>query len=292
MMRRAFAAAAATLVLGFGMLATGAQAATSACDRACLKGMVTTYLNAMVAHKPGGLPTAANVRFTEDTKDVKLGDGLWKTATGLGTYRQDFIDVQRGVAGSHVVVMEGANSTLLAVRLKVVNRRVTEVETQVTRNEKEGSLFDVPGVAARHSTMNQMLTGAARPSRDEIVYAAAYYPAGLKGATSFGAIGAPFTADTYRLENGVFMAGPPCARNAECKNISTQPLGTNGRKEFQERLLAVDEDLGVAWLRLSWARTAGQRLVVYEAFKVSHGKMIAVEAVMKQLPVETTSGWD
>jgi hypothetical protein len=284
--------ATAALALGLSALALPAAAATpQSCDRACLKGMLTTYLDAMVAHAPGKVPAAANVRFTEDTQDIKLGEGLWKTATGLGTYRQDFIDVRRGVAGSHVVVMEGANQTLLAVRLKVVNRRITEVETQVTHNQKEGSLFDLSNLKTVNPVMNKVLTGADRPSRDEIIYAAAYYPAGLKAGTNFNHVGAPFTADAYRLENGVYTAGPPCTRSAECKNISTQPTG-NGRGGFQERLLAVDEDLGVAWLRMSWARTEGQRLIVYEAFKVSHGKMTAVEAFMKSMPVATTSGWD
>jgi len=285
-------AVAAAFALGLAAAASSASAAAPrSCDRACLKGVLTAYLDALVARSPAKAPTAANVRFTEDTKDIKLGDGLWKTITGLGTYRQDFIDVKRGVAGSHVVVKEGATQALFAVRLKVVNRRITEIETQVTHTQKEGSLFDLEGLKAPNPVMNKLLTGADRTSRDGIVYAAAYYPAGLKGAPTFGTIGAPFTADAYRLENGVFTAGPPCPRNEACKNISTQPLG-NGRKEFQERLLAVDEDLGVAWLRMSWARSGGMRLVVYEAFKVSHGKMVAVEAFMKELPVETTSGWD
>jgi len=40
--------------------------AADPCDRRCLGGFVTTYLNALVAHKPGDLPVAASVKFTED----------------------------------------------------------------------------------------------------------------------------------------------------------------------------------------------------------------------------------
>src|SRR4051794_35858212 len=50
------------------------------CDRACMKGLLTRYLDALVAHKPESLPLAKNVRFTEDSKDLKLGEGLWTTA--------------------------------------------------------------------------------------------------------------------------------------------------------------------------------------------------------------------
>ena len=289
-MKRTFAVAAAMLALGLAGLATQAQAASASCDRTCLKGMLTTYLNAMVAHKTASVPAAATLRFTEDTEDKKLGDGLWKTITGLGTYRQDFIDVQRGVAGAHVVVKEGDNEALLALRLKVVNRRVTEVESMVTHDAKQGSLFDLTTLKTATPEMNRMLTGADKTSRDEIVHVATYYPAGLK-AGSFSQIDSPFAPETYRIENGVYTAGPACTRSETCKSVRNQPLGA-GRTGFQERLMAVDEDLGVAWLRMSWARSNGKRLVVNEAFKVVGGKLVAVEAFMKELPVATTSGWD
>jgi len=269
---------------------TGAQAATPSCDRACLKGVMSSYLAALTARTPAKAPVAAGVRFTEDNKQAGLGDGLWKTATGLGTYRQDFVDPKLGVAGAHVVVMEGAKPALLAVRLKVVGRRITEVETQVTRNGEEGHLFDVAGLQAPSPVMNRVLTGADRPSRDEIVYAATYYPAGLK-LGSFASIDAPFAADAYRAENGVVTAGPACTRSAACKTLKTQPIAP-GRTHFQERLMAVDEDLGVAWFRLSWARGEGTRLVAYEAFKVAGGKLVAVEAFLKFAPLAETSGWD
>jgi hypothetical protein len=60
----------------------------------------------MFANDPGALPLADNVRFTEDTVQLKLGEGLWLKASKHGTYRQDFIDVRHGVAGAQVVVYE------------------------------------------------------------------------------------------------------------------------------------------------------------------------------------------
>jgi hypothetical protein len=61
-----------TLALG---VTGGAHAAD--CDRACLKGMITKYVDAVVAHDPSRLPLGAGVRFTEDSKELKLGEGLW-----------------------------------------------------------------------------------------------------------------------------------------------------------------------------------------------------------------------
>ena len=68
-------------IVVFGV--SGAQAAE--CDRACLGGMITRYVDAIVAHAPQSLPLAANVRFTEDSKELPLGDGAWKTVTRAGS---------------------------------------------------------------------------------------------------------------------------------------------------------------------------------------------------------------
>src|SRR5262245_23859290 len=101
------------------------------CDRECLRDFVTQYLDAMVAHNPKALPTAPAMRFTEDTKAMPLGEGLWRNASKIRTYRQDFLDVREGVAASHVIVEEGGKPVMLALRLKIVDRKITEIETMV-----------------------------------------------------------------------------------------------------------------------------------------------------------------
>jgi hypothetical protein len=86
-------------------LALFPNAASAACDRECLRGFVTQYLNAMVAHKPTDLALADNVRFTEDTVESKVGESpLWRNASRLRPYRFDILDVRQGVAASQVIV--------------------------------------------------------------------------------------------------------------------------------------------------------------------------------------------
>src|SRR5689334_5555116 len=53
---------------------TPTRAKPGRCDRACLEGFVTRYLDAMVAHDPTRLPVAANVVFTENDVPLKLGE--------------------------------------------------------------------------------------------------------------------------------------------------------------------------------------------------------------------------
>ena len=110
----------ALLAAGFACVVApgGSQAfgQSASCDRPCLTGVLTTYLNAMVAHKPEAVPAAANFRFTEDMNELKLGEGVWQSAISLGTYRMDFIDVRQGVAAVHAVLEESGMPVLLAAR--------------------------------------------------------------------------------------------------------------------------------------------------------------------------------
>src|SRR5580704_14133498 len=132
----------------FALLTLAASAnATGDCDRECLRGFVTQYLDALVAHNPSTLPVADRVKFTEDTVEKKLGDGLWKTAARVGTHRQDILDVAQGVAASQVILDEtvdtGTKPLMFVLRIKVAGRKITEIETQITRSQKEGAIFNI-----------------------------------------------------------------------------------------------------------------------------------------------------
>jgi hypothetical protein len=86
-------------------------------------------MNAMLAHKPESLPVAANVKFTEDCKEMKLGEGEWKVIAGLTDYRRDILDVRQGVAVSYLVIEENDAKILFSLRLKIADRKITEIET-------------------------------------------------------------------------------------------------------------------------------------------------------------------
>jgi len=43
------------------------------------------YLAALVRHNPAGLPLARGVRFTENTAEIPIGDGLWVGASEAPT---------------------------------------------------------------------------------------------------------------------------------------------------------------------------------------------------------------
>ena len=298
MITRRFPLYAALLFLSLAVSSPGAQDATapgagrSDCNRECLRDIVTQYLQALIAHKPGALPVSDTVRFTEDTVEMKPGDGLWKNASRLRPYRQDILDVRQGVAGAHVVLEEGTSPVMLVLRLKVVNKKITEIETMVVRSQAEGMIFDVDKLQTASDAMAIALQPSQRNSREEAIAIAERYPAGLK-AGSFVNVDVPFASDAYRLENGRLMAGRGCTFIPGCENIKTQRIPT--LSEITYRLAAVDEDLGIVWLRQDFGRgstTAGKSLVVWEAFKVYGGQIHAVEAFMEVMPPGAGSGWE
>ena len=262
------------------------------CDRECLRGFITQYLDALIAHNPSALPLADKVRFTEDSVEMHLGDGLWRDASRIQAYRQDVLDVRQGVAASQVVVEEAGSPALFVLRLKVADKKITEIETMVTRTQKEGALFKLDALQAADKNMLSAPDKSQLPSREDAIRIAQFYPAGLK-IGSFVTVDAPFASDAYRVENGAITAGPGCSRPG-CENIKTQKIMEH--PFITTRVIAVDEDLGIALLRMNFGQTnsygPGNALIVWEEFKVYGGQIHAVEAFMKIMPASVGSGWD
>ena len=280
-------------VLSILLAAPAFGQAGARCDRECLRNFITQYLDAMVAHNPKSLPTAPTLRFTEDTKTLPLGEGLWKNASKIRTYRQDFLDVREGVAASHVIVEEGGKPVMLALRLKIVDKKITEIETMVTRSREEGAIFNIEALQKARPEMNIVPDASQRMSRAEAIRIAEFYPVGLKVGGTFAAVNAPFAPNAYRLENGQMMAGPGARAGSE--NIKTQSIIEH--PDITYRLAAVDEELGLVLFRLDFGNTGdrygkGNALTTFEAFKVYGGQIHAVEAFIDIMPAGVPSGWD
>ncbi len=287
------------LLLAVGICGATANAAQSAvtCDRECLRGKMTQLLYALVKHDVGKLPVSDTLRVTEDAVEKPLGKvGLVRTVTRLRGFRQDIVDEREGVAGADVVVEESGAPVLLVVRLKVVADKLTEVELVATRSVAEGLSFNIDGLSAPSEVMNYAPRPEQLSTRDEAVKAALHYPAGLNGAKTFADVSAPFAAGASRYENGAVMAGPDCKFAPGCENIATQSLAIFKRLgDVQTRVVAVDERMGIVWLRMAWGvrERGGDQLTVWESFKIYDGQIHAVEAFMRILPVEKRNGgWE
>jgi hypothetical protein len=274
-----------------------APALTPSCDRECLRDMITAYLYALVKHDTSKLPLSDKVRVTEDAIEKPLAKvGLVNTVTRLRGYRQDFLDERGGMAATGAIVEESGAPTLLVVRLKVVDQKITEIEMVATHSRAEGLIFNIDGLSAPSEVMNYAPRPEQLALREDALKAALHYPEGLNAAKTFADVQAPFTPGAYRYENGQIMAGPDCKFAPGCQNISTQSLAIFNRLgKVTTRVVGVDERMGIVLLRLNWGvrEPTGDQLTAFEAFKVYDGQIHAVEAFIRILPLELAKGgWD
>jgi hypothetical protein len=284
------------LLLGFNGISSARAIQpqpASACDRTCLAGFVTQYMDAMIAHKPQSLPVAANLKFTEDCKELKLGEGFWKSISKLTNYRRDILDVREGVAVSFLVVEENSSPVMFVIRLKIDDKTITEIETMAVHNQKEGMLFNTQNLQTASKTMTSVVDKAQMNSREDMIKMALTYPAGLKTG-SFVKVDSPMAPDAYRYENGQLMAGPGCTFFKGCDNMKTQMIPT--LSQITQRVIAVDEELGVVAVRMNFGPGStfegGGVLDVWHSFKIYGGQIHAAEAYCKVVPTGTKSGWE
>lgn len=264
------------------------------CDRECLRSHITQILWGLVKHDLGKIPFADTLRVTEDADEKPLKNvGLVRSVTALRGFRQDFIDERTGMAGAHVMVEESGAPIMLVVRIKVADEKITELELVATRSRSEGLIFNLDGLKAASAGMNYAPRADELASREEVLKAGLKYPEGLAKAENFAAVNAPFAADAYRYENGQIMAGPDCKFAPGCQDISTQSLAIFKRLGApMVRVVLVDERMGITWLRLAWGvqKEGGDQLTAFEAFKYYGGKLHAVEAFIRILPIEKRDG--
>jgi hypothetical protein len=267
-----------------------ASASAATCDRACLSGLVTTYVDALVAHDPSKLPLAKPaVRYTEDSQDKKLGEGIWMTITGKGSFRHDYLDTTKQIAATHVHLMEDKIPVLLSLVLHVTDGKIGGIETLVQRIQPD-SRFQPTELGKPVRGMETPIPAGKKMTRAQMIATALGYPAGLR-IGNFTDGGTKFAPEAYRVENGVITAGEGCGRgdcNMYAQRIITHP-------SIIASVMAVDEEKGVVLLWMNFGDTGsygpGNALVTFEAFKVWGGQIHAVNAFFRTLPLSTPRYW-
>jgi hypothetical protein len=287
------AARAAGIGTALGALALSAcatgPAPSAACDRDCLAGLITAYVDALAVHDPSRLPLTDDVRFTEDSHDLALGEGLWTAITEVGAFRQDYLDTDKQIAASHLHLYEGDTQVMLSVLLHVEGDAIAGIETLVQRVPPEGR-FQPTMLGQPLAEMNVPVPEGARGSREDMIRTALTYTEGLRIGTFVNTT--PFAPEAYRIENGVFMAGAGCPRET-CPDIQTQDIIEH--PDVVASVAAVDEANGAVLLWMNFGDTnsygEGNALMTFEAFKTWGGQIHAVNAFFRIVPVETERNW-
>lgn len=209
--RMAILAAACAGVLSL----TSAPASAQACDRACLKGYMDQYLDALVRHEASKLPVAAGATIIYNGKPAKLDSEIWKVVDNIH-FRQYVMDpTTEEVALFGVAVQDYKRGTLF-VRLAVKGGKLTVIEQVAGERTQDG----VPGLISPNPFYDYVLPPNQRRSRKELIRIADSYFEGLEKHTGKAV---PISADCRRFEDGVQTTLNPVFLPLSCNDFG--PFG-------------------------------------------------------------------
>jgi hypothetical protein len=318
--------------MGIGMAAVAALAvpagtagAQASCDRACLVGRASGLVDALVARDPARLGKG-EIRYTENGQHLKLGDGLWGTASGRRGYDVYFADPQSGEASVISLIEENGLPAILSARIKVEGDEVREVEALVART----SLRNLPAdegyksVAKPHVTWSRPVPVGERMSREELIRTADKYFEAIEnndGKRDYSFL----SPSCERLENGIrtthnaerFQGPPPPAGSPPQVNVSGLGCAEQFKTGFfrivtevrGRRFPIVDVERGIVYAmgffdhsgqvreyQLTDGRTVHSQLAPWtwqigEAFKIERGQISFIEALLVGVPYRMPSAW-
>jgi hypothetical protein len=301
------AGAMLTMAIAF----VGAQG-SGACNRACLIGLTETYLSALVARDPAKAPVAANVRFTQNTRPMMLGQGVWKSITGVRGYKLFVTDPTAGQVALYTVVDGAERPGLLTLRMKVDGQRISEIESVYVGIGQTG-FGSVDNLVTVDPVWTAVLPSAQRRFRAEMVdIANRYFETLEKNIVDH----VPFTTNCLRVENGMTTAGragAPGLAGLGCRENVNHPMWNYITQIAPRRHLVVDEERGLVSgmymfrhggteptytlpsgevVKHGEAMLRKQAVVISELFKIEDGRICRIEAVMAGgLALDATSGW-
>jgi hypothetical protein len=290
----------------------------AACDYGCLTGFVDQYLAALVAHDLGRLPEAAEVKFTENTIPLKLGDALWGTISGMGTYKISFADPQTGEVGCECTIRENGTPAILVVRLKVVDKKITEVETVVRRGADPAA--DLEKFGHPNPVFVTPVTPAERTPRAVMLKDANAY---FEGIVHLSGDMVPFDDNCNRILDGIQDTNNP-SYNEGWGHGSFNPAAMGCRENMNtkiwayiqsvnpRRFMIVDEKMGIIFgffmfnhpgtvleadvpgvgkIPMPPSAKRPFSVEVAEFFKIENDKIRQVEGVQLALPYKQPTGW-
>jgi hypothetical protein len=309
-------------LFAWAWVASTATAAGQPCDEACLDKLVDSYLTALVAHDASRMPTTTEVRYTENTIALPMKEGLWATASRLKKYRHVIPDVESGAVGFYVTIEENGKGALLGGRIKVVDRKVSELEVLVARSADMGAMLKTDATEVR-AGFRTVVPAQKRASRESLMNAAKLYFDGLEQDT--GDI-VPFADDCMRFENGTQTAGDGARGHAfKLADGRTWNMPTGCRASFNTRMFSyitridhrrypvVDRSHGVSMAFVTFQHGGNVpevdvpgvgkvpalpttdrpfAVAIAESFEVKDGKIHEIEAVMITVPYGAGLGWE
>ena len=280
--------------------------------RAELYAALDAYLAALLERDPSRLSWTADAIITENNVALECGDGLWNTITGQGPYDFRFADEENGQVGLFTTVTETSDISGCCIRLGIRDGAIAEVETIAVRQADEALVFPDPKFE-RKPVMEAEVTAAARSSRAEMIALADGYFSTLE--KNDGTIRTKFHPDCNRIENGAQTTNNPDFF-VPVAHLPCEEQFAKGNYRYDDRLRGrrfplVDEEKGIVLahgfidhcgILGEYELTDGTKVTspirrphtfyLSEAFKISGGMIIGIEADFITVPYHMKSPWD
>jgi hypothetical protein len=280
--------------------------------RAELYAALDGYLAALKGRDPERCDWADPVYNTENNVALQIGDGLWGTITGLGSYDLRFADVDTGQVGFFGSAIETRDESPLTVRIRVAAGRIAEVETIVVRAADSGLKFPDPSFEHKPA-LNEILEPSERVPRARMISLADGYFDTLQ--LNDGVIFTRIYPQCVRVENGVRTTHNPSLTLTAVARLGCEEQLRLGYYRYDDRLRArryelIDEERGLVLAgafidhcgRLGKYRlTDGTEMespvrrphsfCLLELFKIKAGAIEQIEANFITVPYRMPSPW-
>lgn len=196
----------AVIVAAPAMSQTNSSVSPAACDAACLERIAAQYRAAYVKRDPRLAPIANEVRFAENNIEMlRFPDASWDTITAEVGPALTLSDPVTGQVGVYTSIMQNDVPGFLAIRLKVQDGTIREIEHVLsTRRNLSGPPTPIGDVReySHDPDLSRVVPQSQRLSRERLVSHANGYFATLENNN--GEIrGTRFKADAMRHENGL-----------------------------------------------------------------------------------------
>jgi hypothetical protein len=276
---------------------------------------VHRYMDALTHHDPKRAPFAKDVIFTENDVALPIGTGLWGAISGASETGLEAADPSTGQAAWFGLVQEHGAPAYYAMRIRVKDGKIADVETIVHRQTGLPAPFGDVGKYRHDSAFADPLPPAQRRPRERLRAVADSYFNTVE--LNDGVVFAPFDAECERTENGITTtkADPASIGTAAgiaqgCEAQFKLGIYRINKRVRERRYPLIDEERGVvvatgffdhANTFDSYQTTDGKTMKtalkwpnsisLVEAFKIRDGKIYRIEAIFTYVPYSMHSPW-
>jgi hypothetical protein len=276
------------VVTVIALFAFGRVASAQSCDRACLLEQAGQFNANMLFHTTEKIPLGANAQIRENTKAIVLTDSKWSTVKQIRS-QGVYTDATKGNVIEHLAAETAGGTTVyIGTRLKLVDRKITEVEI---------NFDDRPNVNAKNlvpydPVFNTIVPPEERATREQLERIITSY---FQGLTDHKPIEADYDVRcdryhsgnrvTHNARNGVENSGDVGCYES---NLGPKPWGP----ATEVRIALVDPERGIV-IGYSILRygNSDRAMQINEVFKILDGRIRMIDNIGLMAEGIKTSGF-